>query len=60
MYHVSERYAGHSLLRLGTVDDFNLVDGRPRPTVEVYVKGRCSWVRGVERKTVLTFEGLHR
>jgi hypothetical protein len=60
MYRVSERYPGHSLLRLGTVDDFNLVEGRLRPTMEIYVKDRCCWVKGLEDDGAAKFDGSPR
>lgn len=60
MYRVSERYPGHSLLRLGTVDDFNLVEGKLRPSMEVYEKDRVSWVGGLLGDGVEKFDGSPR
>lgn len=58
MYRVSERYPDHSLLRLGTVDDFNLADGVLKPTMEVYEKDRVSWVAGVPGDEVKAYDGI--
>lgn len=57
MYRVSERYPGHSLLRLGTVDDFNLVESKLRPSMEMYEKDRVSWVAGLPDDGVEKFDG---
>lgn len=56
MYRVSGNYPGHSILRLGTVDDFNLAEGRLRPTMELYCKDRVSWVAGVPGDDVKKFD----
>ncbi|KAH7075060.1 Mss4-like protein [Paraphoma chrysanthemicola] len=56
MYRVAEALPGHSILRLGTVDDFNLVEGKLRPKMEVYMKDRVSWFSGVVGEEVMRFE----
>ena len=56
MYRVSERFPGHSILRLGTVDDFNLAETKLKPRTEVYTKDRVSWLPGVLGDDVRTFE----
>ncbi|KAI4916193.1 hypothetical protein J4E85_010281 [Alternaria conjuncta] len=48
MYRLTERHPEFTLMRLGTVDDLNLMEGLLRPKREVYVKDRVSWVHGVE------------
>ncbi|KAJ5912339.1 hypothetical protein N7504_001222 [Penicillium tannophilum] len=48
MYRVGEAYPGHSILRVGTVDDFNLHETKLKPRVEQYAKDRVGWLRGVE------------
>ncbi|KAJ4337139.1 hypothetical protein N0V95_008413 [Ascochyta clinopodiicola] len=58
MYRVGEAYPGHSLLRLGTVDDFNLAETKLKPTMEVFVKDRVSWVKGVEGEGVLKSDAV--
>jgi hypothetical protein len=44
MYRVGEAYPGSKILRIGTVDDFNLHETRLKPRVEQYVKDRVSWL----------------
>ncbi|KAK7422998.1 hypothetical protein QQX98_001288 [Neonectria punicea] len=48
MYRVGAAFPGHSILRIGTVDDFNLHETKLRPRVEQFTKDRVSWFTGVE------------
>ena len=48
MYRVGSQFPGQSILRIGTVDDFNLHETKLRPQVEQFVKDRVSWLSGVE------------
>ena len=48
MYRVGSAWPGHSILRIGTVDDFNLQETKLRPRVEQFTKDRVSWFSGVE------------
>jgi hypothetical protein len=48
MYRVSGARPGRSILRVGTVDDFNLHETILKPQVEIFVKDRCTWVHPVE------------
>ncbi|CAI7600761.1 unnamed protein product [Penicillium viridicatum] len=48
MYRVGEAFPGHSILRLGTVDDFNLHETKLRPRIEQFSKDRVGWLRHVE------------
>ncbi|KAF2494484.1 hypothetical protein BU16DRAFT_527564 [Lophium mytilinum] len=48
MYRVGEAFPGHSILRIGTVDDFNLHETKLKPKREIYVKDRCGWVSAIE------------
>ncbi|KAH7076332.1 Mss4-like protein [Paraphoma chrysanthemicola] len=57
MYRTGERLPGLSLLRLGTVDDFNLVEGRLRPDLEIFEKDRVSWVAGLQGEGVVKADG---
>ena len=50
MYRVGAKFPGYSILRLGTVDDFNLVEGKMAPRVEQFVKDRVGWLDGVKVK----------
>lgn len=46
MYRVGTR--GASILRLGTVDDFNLHETKLKPKSERFVKDRVGWLCAVE------------
>ncbi|KAJ7628868.1 Mss4-like protein [Roridomyces roridus] len=46
MYRTGSGLPGMSVLRLGTVDDFNLVETKLKPRVEQFVKDRVAWVGG--------------
>ncbi|CAG9953300.1 unnamed protein product [Clonostachys rosea f. rosea IK726] len=48
MYRTGSGWPGASILRIGTVDDFNLHETKLRPQHEIFVKDRVSWVSGVE------------
>jgi hypothetical protein len=48
MYRVGERFPQVKIMRIGTVDDFNLHETKLRPRREIYVKDRCEWVSAVE------------
>ncbi|KAF8323115.1 hypothetical protein DL93DRAFT_2070593 [Clavulina sp. PMI_390] len=44
MYRRGSGYAGMYICRLGTVDDFNLVEQSLRPTIEQFMKDRVEWL----------------
>jgi hypothetical protein len=46
MYRVGERFPGVRILRLGTVDDFSLVEGKMRPQYKQFVRSRAGWLDG--------------
>jgi hypothetical protein len=48
MYRVAEKYPGYSILRIGSVDDFNLADTKLKPRREQYIKYRVGWFTGVD------------
>ncbi|KAI2472906.1 Mss4-like protein [Annulohypoxylon bovei var. microspora] len=48
MYRTAARWPGVSIMRLGTVDDFNLVETKLKPRVEQFVEDRVAWLSGVE------------
>jgi hypothetical protein len=48
MYRIGEAYPGHSILRIGTVDDFTLHETKLRPRVEQYTKDRVEWLHDVD------------
>lgn len=48
MYRVSTGYPGMSFMRIGTVDDFSLMETKLKPTVEQHIRGRVTWLPGLE------------
>lgn len=48
LYRRSSRFPGMSILRIGTVDDFNLHETKLKPTLEQYIGSRVSWFSGVQ------------
>jgi hypothetical protein len=46
MYRISDAFPGHSILRTGTVDDFNLHETKLKPRIEMYTKDRVGWLCG--------------
>ena len=51
MYRVSTGFPGKSILRIGTVDDFNLHETKLKPRIEQFTKDRVSWFKGGEGVT---------
>ncbi|KAF1931979.1 uncharacterized protein M421DRAFT_90167 [Didymella exigua CBS 183.55] len=56
MYRIAERLPRRSLLRLGTVDDFNLAETKLKPRTEIFTKDRVSWIPGVLGEDVKSFK----
>ena len=48
MNRVSSGFPGKSILRIGTVDDFNLHETKLKPRIEQFGKDRVSWLKGGE------------
>ncbi|KAB8339301.1 hypothetical protein FH972_022234 [Carpinus fangiana] len=48
MYRVGAAFPGKSILRIGTVDDFNLHETKLKPRVEQFIEDRVSWLKGAE------------
>ncbi|KAJ7178615.1 Mss4-like protein [Mycena crocata] len=48
MYRVGQAFPGKSILRIGTVDDFNLHETKLRPRIEQFTKDRVSWLPRLE------------
>lgn len=48
MYRVSSGAPGTSILRIGTVDDFNLHETKLKPQNEFFIERRVAWLSGVE------------
>ncbi|EUC46097.1 hypothetical protein COCMIDRAFT_93870, partial [Bipolaris oryzae ATCC 44560] len=58
MYRVGAAFPGCAIVRMGAVDDARLVEGRLRPTRELCVKERVSWVGGLKGDEVKRRVGL--
>ncbi|KAH5578449.1 hypothetical protein HBI24_162690 [Parastagonospora nodorum] len=56
MYRVGERFPGWRILRLGTLDDLDLVEGVMKPRFEQFVKSRAGWLDGPNVEGVQRFE----
>ncbi|KAI0808497.1 Mss4-like protein [Xylaria sp. FL0064] len=48
MYRTSEKIPNVSILRLGTIDDFNLAETKLRPKTEQFIEDRVNWFTGCE------------
>lgn len=48
MYRVGSAFPGKSVLRIGTVDDFNLHETKLRPRLEQFTEDRVDWLRPIE------------
>ncbi|KAF2106442.1 Mss4-like protein [Lophiotrema nucula] len=56
MYRRSSRFPGMSILRIGTVDDFNLHATKLKPQLEQFTKQRVPWLGGVQIEGLPKFE----
>ncbi|TGJ85022.1 hypothetical protein E0Z10_g3739 [Xylaria hypoxylon] len=56
MYRTSEKIPNVKILRLGTVDDFNLAETKLRPKTEQFIEDRVSWFSGCGAERVV--EGM--
>ena len=52
MYRVSSGMPGKSILRIGTVDDFNLHETKLKPRRELFIRSRVGWFPGVDLEGV--------
>lgn len=48
MYRIGSAFPGLLIMRIGTVDDFNLHETKLKPELEQYTKDRVSWLHGAE------------
>lgn len=48
MYRVGAGFPGMKICRIGSVDDFTLMETKLRPRVEQFTKDRVSWVKGFD------------
>ncbi|KAH6988540.1 Mss4-like protein [Ilyonectria destructans] len=59
MYRVGAAFPGHSILRVGTVDDFNLHETKLKPRVEQFIEDRVCWLsnlQGVKQHVGIAFK----
>lgn len=59
LYRVGAAFPGKSILRVGTVDDFNLHETKLKPRVEQFIEDRVCWlssVQGVEQHVGIAFK----
>jgi hypothetical protein len=54
MYRRSSRFPGMSILRIGTVDDFNLHASKLKPQFEQFTSSRVPWFDGVHIEGIPT------
>lgn len=47
MYRIGSKFRGMNILRIGTVDDFNLHETKLKPQVEQFTKDRVGWFSGL-------------
>lgn len=48
MYRRSEGFPGHSIPRIGTIDDFTLQETKFKPRIETFEKDRCAWLQAAK------------
>jgi hypothetical protein len=48
MYRRGDGFPNLSILRIGTVDDFNLMETKLRPQREFFTKDRAAWLKPIE------------
>ncbi|KAI9690944.1 MAG: hypothetical protein M1822_008564 [Bathelium mastoideum] len=48
LYRVSTGWPGKKVMRIGTIDDFNLIETKLKPRVEQFTKDRVSWLHGAD------------
>ena len=50
MYRKGTGFPGKSILRIGTVDDFKVMENELKPRVEQFIKDKTSWVGEIDAK----------
>jgi hypothetical protein len=48
LYRIGTGFPGMAVMRIGTVDDFNLMETKLRPRVEQFTKDRVNWLHPAE------------
>ncbi|KAL2069937.1 hypothetical protein VTL71DRAFT_14616 [Oculimacula yallundae] len=59
MYRVGAMFPGMSILRVGSVDDFSLVETKLKPTMEQFTRSRVGWKGATEGAKQFEEDGLH-
>ena len=59
LYRVSSGLPGQSILRIGTIDDFELHETKLKPTIEQFTRSRVGWFTGVQGDEVRKFTNMH-
>ena len=59
MYRVGANFPGMSILRVGSVDDFSLMETKLRPTMEQFASRRVGWKKPTEGAKQFEDDGLH-
>lgn len=60
MNRIGSEYPGLNFLRIGSIDDFNLMETNFKPQVEQFTKDRVNWLQPLEGtlKDIKNFEGM--
>ena len=48
MYRISTGFPDNLIMRIGTVDDFNLHETKLKPRIEQFGRDRVTWLHGAE------------
>jgi hypothetical protein len=48
LYRIGTGFPGMAIMRIGTVDDFNLMETKLRPRVEQFTNDRVNWLHPAE------------
>jgi hypothetical protein len=48
MYRVGANFPGWTICRIGTLDDFTLMQTKLRPQLEQFVEGRMDWLKPID------------
>jgi hypothetical protein len=59
MYRRGPGFPDQSILRIGTVDDFNIQETKLKPRTEWYTQDRMSWLPGLEVNGVKQEGAMH-
>jgi hypothetical protein len=57
LYRRGTGFPNMTIMRVGTIDDFSLMETKLKPRVEQFTKDRVSWLKGAEG--VKQVEGYH-